>query len=621
VELQDEYGEEGFVVLYYHVSDPYSTPETHARAGYYQVGGIPEVDFDGATEVIGAGSNVYNVYEPIVSARYATPSPISLRTEGIIRQHDAPDSSWVTTVFTATDTVTSGDLRVYFIVYENTSIAYPATVRDMLPAITVSTLSAPGDSVVITRKFVVDDSWDFDELKVAVLIEDTDPVETINAQVMPDPFANEMGHSNLYAMEIDYGGESAYETVLRNTGVLRDTITIDIAHDILPAGLGPFDWVPFFKDGYGVPHYTAWECVLEPGERETLEVHVLDTIGTTRGMALTSLTATSNGDATVVSSESFATFVDLPSILLVDGDGGASHETYLEAALNDTGYSAMVWDVDENGTPTLTRMNSYWAVLWTTANGDAQDIGGAEENNMAAYLDQGGNLMLSSMEFLSSRVNTLAFISDYLHIDSWAADIGGFIVAGQTDDHISDGMSLNLLGGPFAPNPSDVFVTTHQSVVPFFTTPAGVEGIRVEEDGHRLVFMSFPFEDVKIAEPDPDNQKTLVARVIDWFGSETGVDETETHRLTLAQNHPNPFNPVTEVAFTVPSGAGRVTLTIYDVGGRVVRTLVDGELPAGPAKVVWDGTGDSGQSLASGVYFAKLATGEQSAYRKMTLLK
>jgi hypothetical protein len=310
----------------------------------------------------------------------------------------------------------------------------------------------------------------------------------------------------------------------------------------------------------------------------------------------------------------------MPSILLVDDDGGESHETYLETALSDTGYAARVWDVAVNGTPTLSRLQSYWAVLWTTANGDAGSIGGAEENNMAAYLDGGGNLLLSSMEFLSSRVNTLAFITDYLHIDSWTSDNGGFVITGQTGDPIGNGMSLNLLGGPFAPNASDVFVASNPAQV-IFTSPVGTEGIRVEEDDHKVVFLSFPYEDVKTDQPDPDNQKTLIARILGWFDLPSGVEDGEIRRLALAQNYPNPFNPVTEVAFTVPEGGGRVRLTVHNVAGRVVRTLLDSELPAGPAHVSWDGTDDAGRPLASGVYFARLASNEESAFRKMTLLK
>ncbi|MBN2564580.1 MAG: T9SS type A sorting domain-containing protein, partial [Candidatus Eisenbacteria bacterium] len=240
--------------------------------------------------------------------------------------------------------------------------------------------------------------------------------------------------------------------------------------------------------------------------------------------------------------------------------------------------------------------------------------------NMAAYLDGGGNLMLASMQFLSSRVNTLPFVTDYLHIDSWIDDSGGFVIAGSAYDPISDGMSLNLLGGPFVPNPSDVLVSQSPADV-LFESPAGAEGLRVEENGHKLVFLSFPFEDVKTAEAAPNNQKTLVGRILSWFDGPTGVEEGALQRLSLEQNYPNPFNPVTTLAFSVPDGAERVTLTVHDVAGRLVRTLIDGQLPAGRAGAVWDGTDDRGLSLSSGVYFVRLSAGQDEAFRKVTLLK
>ncbi len=619
-ELQGENGTEGLVCLYYHVGDAYATAETHNRASYYAVGGIPEVNFDATTEVVGAGENVIEIYRPIFEERYAEPALVTLTTEGIIYAADDPDSSWVTTVFKAVDTLPYGDLRAYFIVFENTSEVYPWTVRDMLPPSTVTTLAAAGDSIVITKRFKVDDAWNLDELHVAVFIEDTSPKLVLNAQVMPDPFANNFDHADRYATEIDYFGEAIYHIVLENTGVMSDTITVDIGHDIIPDGLGPYDWVAFYCDTGGACHFGPWDYVLEPAEKETFDVHMTDGVGHTQGMALTTLTATSSGDTSMVSSESFATFVDLPSILLVDDDGGADHETYLETALSDTGYTAMVWDAELMSRPCLTRLNSYWAVLWTTGGGTAADLGGSCENNMATYLDSGGNLLLASMEFLSSRVNTLAFRTDYLHIDSWTNDDGGFVVTGVTGNAISNGMSLNLLDGPFPPNASDVFVTNPPADV-IFTSPAGSEGIRVDENGHKVVFLSFPFEDVKTTEADPNNQKTLIARILSWFNLPTGVEDGEVHRLALRQNYPNPFNPVTSVAFTVPEGGGLVSLTVHNVNGQVVRTLVDSELPAGPALAVWDGTDDSGLPLASGIYFARLASREDSAFRKMTLLK
>jgi hypothetical protein len=84
--------------------------------------------------------------------------------------------------------------------------------------------------------------------------------------------------------------------------------------------------------------------------------------------------------------------------------------------------------------------------------------------------------------------------------------------------------------------------------------------------------------------------------------------------------YPNPFNPTTKVAFAVHRD-GPVTIDVLDLQGRVVRTLLSQRLPAGPANVVWDGTDDTGRTVASGTYVARLRAGDRVATRKMTLAK
>ncbi len=91
--------------------------------------------------------------------------------------------------------------------------------------------------------------------------------------------------------------------------------------------------------------------------------------------------------------------------------------------------------------------------------------------------------------------------------------------------------------------------------------------------------------------------------------------------FTLHQNIPNPFTPTTSIRFDVPSAVGVVTLRIYDVSGRLVRTLADGAIPQGRKTVVWDGLNDAGAPVAAGVYFCRLTGPGLTQTRKMMLLK
>jgi hypothetical protein len=91
--------------------------------------------------------------------------------------------------------------------------------------------------------------------------------------------------------------------------------------------------------------------------------------------------------------------------------------------------------------------------------------------------------------------------------------------------------------------------------------------------------------------------------------------------FALHQNVPNPFNPTTAIAFDVPPGAGRVTVAVYDVTGRLVRTLADGAIAPGYRRVTWDGRNGRGQMVASGVYFYRMVSRTFTQTRKMVLLK
>ena len=98
------------------------------------------------------------------------------------------------------------------------------------------------------------------------------------------------------------------------------------------------------------------------------------------------------------------------------------------------------------------------------------------------------------------------------------------------------------------------------------------------------------------------------------------VRVTAPATYSLAQNHPNPFNPETAIEFALPS-AGEVTLTIYNLTGQEVVTLVHGRLDAGLHTALWDGRDQNGVELASGVYIYRITAGTFAKARKMVLVK
>jgi hypothetical protein len=89
----------------------------------------------------------------------------------------------------------------------------------------------------------------------------------------------------------------------------------------------------------------------------------------------------------------------------------------------------------------------------------------------------------------------------------------------------------------------------------------------------------------------------------------------------LHQNVPNPFNPSTSIRYDVPAGGGHVRIRVFDVTGRLVRTLVNRFESPGANFVVWDGRDEIGAPVASGIYFCRFDARGFTETRKMVLLR
>ena len=99
-----------------------------------------------------------------------------------------------------------------------------------------------------------------------------------------------------------------------------------------------------------------------------------------------------------------------------------------------------------------------------------------------------------------------------------------------------------------------------------------------------------------------------------------GEPEQIPNKVVLHQNHPNPFNPVTTLRYDLPE-QGFVTITIYDMLGREVRTLVNTTQDAGFKSVIWDATNNYGKPVSAGVYLYQIQAKEFVQTKKMVLLK
>jgi len=144
---------------------------------------------------------------------------------------------------------------------------------------------------------------------------------------------------------------------------------------------------------------------------------------------------------------------------------------------------------------------------------------------------------------------------------------------------------------------------------------AGIPGLDEAIGGFRTFYRC-------AVDPTFDCPELPLATLAGSDGEETRPDVSpDAATFKLHQNVPNPFNPVTEISFQVPSGGADVSLRVYDASGRLVRTLADGYEPSGTRSFSWDGTDNAGNPVASGTYFYQVAAPEFVETKKMLLLK
>ncbi|MCC5943015.1 MAG: T9SS type A sorting domain-containing protein [Balneolaceae bacterium] len=141
------------------------------------------------------------------------------------------------------------------------------------------------------------------------------------------------------------------------------------------------------------------------------------------------------------------------------------------------------------------------------------------------------------------------------------------------------------------------------------------------EQGMRYEFMireaaKTPSNPMGMLQTGLQKQSSTGHRFIISTSKQLDINTGETPvKLTLNQNYPNPFNPTTQINFQLPESS-QVRLTVYDMSGRQIATLVDGQVTAGSHSVNFDAS-----NLSSGIYMYRLNTSNQMLMRKMTLIK
>ena len=125
---------------------------------------------------------------------------------------------------------------------------------------------------------------------------------------------------------------------------------------------------------------------------------------------------------------------------------------------------------------------------------------------------------------------------------------------------------------------------------------------------------------ISINSNDPDQGTVIIPLSLTVNGMSSENEALLPAEFALHQNYPNPFNPVTRIRYDLPENS-MVNITVYDMLGREVNTLVNQVQDAGFKSIIWDATNDYGKSVSAGIYLYQIQAGDFMRTEKMVLLK
>jgi hypothetical protein len=604
-------------VEYFDSSGGISCPDSDARIAYYAITGFPTLQFNGGSTVVGAGTDATNgsVYDPIVRSLIDDPTPLAMH---ISAYSFVVGNGYVTVDLNLEQPladITQTKLRVAVLEDKVTysAVQYNDVLRDMLPDEAV-TISQAGQSQQVTINFTVDPTWVTDNLRLVAFVQnDSDRSILQSTNSRPTP-AYALRYYQEGSRTAIVGGEHVFgDTGLFNAGLNTDTYDVTLETAGLPAGWSTH----LVYDGGSVP---SAAIPLAAGARALFKVAIE---ATTPGQGSVVLRMHPQSGGTADRTITYKIITPDTRILLVDDDGAATFATqYFAPAITPTLKSYGVWD---RSTSALTGADlaNFDMVVWECGLA-YPTLDDSDRAALGAYLDGGGKLFITGQEIGWEADDTggaaLDWYHTYLHANFVVDDTNDMTITGTVGDPIGGGLSLTISGTGGANNqtyPDAISPLGAEASAILAYSATYTAGIKADTGVHKVVYLGFGYEAINTVA----NRALLMKRIVDWMLPwVSGVGDVAAAPQDLAVA-PNPFNPRTEIAFSLPA-AGSARLEVYDIRGHLVRVLAEGNLPAGAQRMVWDGRDDAGQDVSSGTYLLRLETDSgRGLTRKLTLVR
>lgn len=322
-----------------------------------------------------------------------------------------------------------------------------------------------------------------------------------------------------------------------------------------------------------------------------------------------------------------------PLLLVLDNGKDEDPAAYIEAA-NQLGATAYTWQVKPQGVVPLDTLLHYKDVIWFTGSEGTETLSKQEQDNLVAFLSQGGHLLISG-DFIGYRLRASAFYSDYLHAKfvNMMPKLHHLCSVAENRVTTIDTLAINSSTWPMEIDP----ISPARSILIFDQTTSegsgalkssGTAALAVNKDGYKIVYCAFGIENILSS----DSRTAFLADVLQWFKAPdepttvaSQADQSVPAEFALQQNYPNPFsllssrNESTIIKFQLPQ-AEELTLKIYNTLGQEVATLMNEKVKAGYHQAIWNGRLQNGQMAANGIYLYRIKGKNFQQTRKMLVM-
>ncbi|MDP8206353.1 MAG: S8/S53 family peptidase [Candidatus Electryonea clarkiae] len=315
--------------------------------------------------------------------------------------------------------------------------------------------------------------------------------------------------------------------------------------------------------------------------------------------------------------------IGTPEVILVDDDGGMDLDSYIRNDLDSLGVTYFHHDISSlDETPIFEHLVEPGVIIWMTGD-EIMPLSPQEIEVIETALDSGANLFMFG-QTIDDQLSGGDFYSEYLHSASAEGSTGlGLEPVNEEGGPGSEEMQLLLIGSDNGAGNSrspDVIEPANGGSAYFkYMQTESIGGVYYYGNTYKSVYFSFAFEAVTGA-VSTTPRTDVISSILDWFSpsnnASSPIDESLPQHFEIVSAYPNPFNPVIHAKIALPE-SGKLVVEVFDLLGRRVTQLQNGNISAGYHNFSWNA-----QGYSTGLYFMKVMNNKgEIATEKIVLLK